>query len=266
MAQSRRRTTTDKLLEKARQILREEGPEARSEFLRSHGVKSKNERIQVGLKKTGSDTGDEVKAQHVDCIEPTKCDGDIQVNIVGNFFPSSLEYVVGLDVRYRYQMWVSNTGYFYYDGPEPPVDGMSLWWDTDEYQITNTSYPANSMTSPQYGSWDNGSWLRDGKSGTGFRIKDKKVCGNSPYTQTDSWSNWDSCEVKLTSNGTSGDTNVYGAYLYTYQASSISLAIGASYPTGISFSISGSNSVKSEDFATNLDGEALQLDLTNWQP
>lgn len=247
-----------RLLNTAQKILQNRGPEARAQFLRNHGIKSKYHGGTTSLPDSGSSDG--LSTSSVDCIEPTNCDGDIEVNISIDYFPTYIDYHVSLQVRYKYALYISPRGYVDYNGPENPKDGFGLYWDNNQYQITNPGQPASSMLEPTHGSWDNGSWIT-GKEGTGFRINDKMVCDDSGQTgtvTTKKWSNWDSCGVTLDpQSGHTDSSEVRGEYVYTYNDTNVSIGVGASFPSGISVSASGSSTTKKEDIGTNLSGGSL---------
>lgn len=243
----------ERLLAEAKDILAKEGPEARAEFLRSHGVESQYKGGTKTLPKEDTTSDD------VECIEPTQCDGQIEVNISLDYFRDFNLYSAGLQVRYLYSYYVGSRGNVSYDGPVRPKDGFGLIWNKSEWQITDPDTPANSMNPPEFGSWDNGSWINT-KNGTGFRIDDNRVCtdsGQNSITEKE-WSDWASCSVNLdTQEDWSTDSEVRGEYVYTYNANNVSLGVSASFPAGVSVSASGSTSIKKEDIGTNLNGDSL---------
>lgn len=252
----------DQLMRTAKKILRRRGPEARAEFLRNHGYES----TYQGGRATMPDSS--VSTSDVDCIEPTNCDGEIEVNISIDYNIYNGYYSVGLQTRYKYLKGYTKRGIYRYDGPQYPKDGLGLYWDPNKWQITDEDYPANSMYSPTYGSWDNGSWIAD-KSGTGFRIDDNEVCKESsdagdPDTGDKDWSDWDYCGVDLyTQSDWTENSEVRGEYVYVWNETNLSVGVSASYPPGVGVSVSGTTEEKKEDFATNLEGKSLIVDDTD---
>jgi len=248
------------LMKEAQQVLQQNGPEARASFLESHGIKTTSKGISVS--RPTSDGS--VSTNSIDCIEPTRCggDGDIEVNISMAFLPTYSQYHVSLQFRYQYVYGITLSGYYDYSGPERPLDGTGLYWNPDEYQIENTTLPGESMTVPDHGSWDNGSW-NVARSGSGFRVDDLQVCydsGSYGDDLSEHWSDWDSCGVMLVPQADhSSSSLVKGEYVYAWNDDYLSPSVSASYPLGIGVSFSGSSSVQKEDLATNLQGEALAV-------
>ena len=256
------------IVEAGQQILRKKGPEARQQFFKKHGLASTYEKHQYGLPSSAGG----VSTQDLDCVEPENCNNnpDLELSIGLVYDSFNNEYFATLDSRYRYSYYHSVvTGSYHFDGPENPLDGFGFFWEKDHWRLRNRTTPYDSMSAPNHGSWDNGSWI-NGKDGTAFKVDDRQICIDSGVTEDtpaeepwsdpsegqEGWSNWDTGGVYLVrgSNWQRGDT-INAEYIYTYGQTTTDFDLTISYPLGLS--IDRETTIQKEDIATNPDGKAL---------
>lgn len=243
------RAQAERLFSAARQVGQRRGMEARAEFLRDRGVPTKFKRVQFSNPRSDGSSGD-VGTQRVDCIEPDKCPGDIDVTLSLSSLPlvPDSDAFAEVSSRIRYY-WSRDSGY--YKGGEDPVDGVTVHWEKDHWKVTNRNNIPDSVTTGTHSEWDNGSWAYEGLA---FRLNDQDLCASSGYTSGKEWSDYEYTGVYL-DNGSqyqSGDA-IRAKYIHSWEGTIY--GFGVSYPWGIS--VTASSSVDWNDLQTDLSGDNL---------
>lgn len=240
-------TFTEKV-RKADNLLHKEGEDARTEFLNGSGIEQTAiSRGKFSVERLNGDSGP--SPDRVDCIDPTQCEGDIDLSLSLNFNPYRGKYVVNATVSLYYVNW-EGPYVGTYKGGEKPEDGLGFHWPRDEWKIDDRENIPGSTLGDDNISWDNGSW---NEKGLAFGVDDKAMCTNV----TDRDGDWSDTEfatayVQLGDNH-KPDSPIYATYLHTWSGSSYGFSVG--FPPSIS--LSGSSSAESKSLQTTLNGDTL---------
>ncbi|MEF8825528.1 MAG: hypothetical protein V5A27_04175, partial [Halapricum sp.] len=245
---------------RAREIQNAAGPDARANYLEAHGIPTGYKRFITKRpdRRSGnsSSTNDEIGSFSADdgtgqgdfCVEPNKCDGDIDLSLAISYDMYNARYYVSLSMRYYYLYQDM------YDGPLSPLDGAGIMWERDHWKLQNRMDLTDSIYGDDHVAWDNGSWNYEG---AGYRVNSEKIAKESgdSYYPTYSWSDTEYAGVYLRqgSDYEEGD-QIHASYTYTWFGSGLN-GISVSYPWAISLSFS--NPPESEDLQTDLDSMAL---------
>jgi len=205
---------------------------------------------------------DEVGTEKVDCVEPNKCDGDIDLTLSVTFDIYNGEYYVDLSIRLYYE-YQRNRYVDYYKGGEDPLDGCGLQWERDHWKLSDRTDVPRSTATDSYTSWDNGSWDYEGVA---FRVDDYQLCDDSHDRRGTyyEWSDYAHAGAYLRhgSDHESGDT-VTASYIHTWNEGGLGTGFSVSYPWGISLSASASSTVESQNLQTDLEGNSLMIDAND---
>jgi hypothetical protein len=256
----------EEILSRAQTTLREDGPEARARYLRGEGIRSTYTGGTTSVKYTSRNS---IHAQDIECIEPNRCDdGEIEVNISIDYLRKLGYYYVSLRTRYKYNYWDRGRRSGYYDDtPQRPRDRIRFYWDSGEWELNTPEYPRESVFPPDYGSWDDESWIR-GEGGTGFLVNDRRVCIQSGTTERHGdkeWSQWARCGVQLAPGPEHTESSaVSGEYCHTWNAQSPPLSVTTNSRTGVRISLLDDPLTKKEKLATTLEGKSLTITASEW--
>ena len=252
---------------KSREVHDRAGPEAASEYLESNGIPTYYTREVIGGSRADSSTAttsgdaDDGKAQGDFCVEPDKCDGDIDLTLRISFNNQYSTYYTTLSMRYRYSKGKRGPykgGDAYCSGPRYPVDGAGIMWEKNHWKLENRNDVPSSTNGDDHVAWDNGSW---NKEGVGFRVNSRDIAweseGSNEYCDNTSerWSDTEFASVVLEKgeDWERGD-EIHAKYVYTWNEGEVD-GVSIGYPWFVS--VSASRSTKKEDLQTDLNGKTL---------
>lgn len=249
---------------KSREVHDRAGPEAASEYLESNGISTYYTREVIGGSRAASSTAttsgdsDGGKAHGDFCVEPDKCDGDIDLTLRISTNNYTTTYYATLSMRYHYKKG-RHKGYEQYCfGPQNPIDGTGIMWERDHWKLENRNDVPSSTSGDDHVAWDNGSWNYEG---VGFRVNSKGIAKKSEasYDQCkyapEKWSDTEFADVQLEKgeDWERGD-EIHAAYQYTWNEGEVD-GVSVGYPWFVS--VSASRSTKKENLQTDLDGKSL---------
>lgn len=242
----------------SRRIQNNAGLEARINYLEAHGIGAGYDRLLAKLPTEGDGPSTADSPDNY-CVEPDKCDGDIDLTL-WFFYDQDVEaYYAELAMRYKYY-WYQSYNYIDYWGPRAPEDGAGIMWERDHWEVLNADDIPSSTEGDEHVEWDNGSWNQEG---LGFRVSSEGIATKNGYTSSteERWSEYEYGGVYLNQaeNYQDGDS-IHAAYEYTWSSGELS-GVSVSYPWGIS--VSASSTTKSEDLQTELDGTSLMVDTSD---
>ena len=252
---------------KSREVHDRAGPEAASEYLESNGISTYYTREVIGGSRaagsTATTSGDSDGGEaHGDfCVEPDKCDGDIDLTLRISYRRGYNYYYVTLSMRYRYKKVPPSGGEHFptmCSGPRRPVDGAGIMWERDHWKLRNRNDVPGSTSGDEHVAWDNGSWNYEG---VGFRVNSRDIAwesgseGNQCYSAPERWSDTEFAGVRLEigEDWERGD-EISAAYKYTWNEGKVD-GVSVGYPWTVS--VSASSDTKKEKLQTNLDGKSL---------
>jgi len=252
---------------KSREVHDRAGPEAASEYLESNGISTYYTREVIGGSRAAGSTAttsgdsDGGKAHGDFCVEPDKCDGDIDLTLRISYNRSYNYYYVTLSMRYRYSKGKrgrSKSYDSYCSGPRYPVDGAGIMWERDHWKLKNRNDVPRSTSGDDHVAWDNGSW---NYQGVGFRVNSRDIAWESGgshnycYNTSEWWSDTEFAGVRL-ENGEDWERGdeIHAKYVYTWNEGEVD-GVSVGYPWFVS--VSASRSTKKENLQTNLDGKSL---------
>lgn len=247
-----------KHIQQARRIHKRAGIEQRMQYLEAHDIPTGYSRVISGFPNKGEGPGImDGTGQGDYCVEPDKCDGDIDLTLSISYDMYNGRYFADLSMRYKYSyQTTSSHGYYSYSGPQDPVDGAGLLWERDTWKLQDRDDPGYCTSGDDHVEWDNGSWNYES---VGFRANSKQIAKSTGTTSiSDHWSDTEHAGVYLRTGDdySEGDT-VNAAYRYTWNSGEVN-GVSLGYPWTIS--ISASSSTESEDLQTDLDGYSLKVD------
>jgi hypothetical protein len=253
---------------KSREVHDRAGPEAASEYLESNGISTHYSREVIGGSRAAGSTAttngdsDGGKAHDDFCVEPDKCDGDIDLTLRISYNRHySRRYYATLSMRYRYEK-VKASGRKKRDsmcsGPRYPVDGAGIMWERDHWKVRNRNDVPRCTDGDDHVAWDNGSWNYEG---VGFRVNSRDIAwesgaqGSNCWYAEEEWSDTEFAEVQVEKgeDWERGD-EIHAAYQYTWNEGEVD-GVSIGYPWGVR--VSSSSDTKKEDLQTDLDGKNL---------
>ncbi|USZ69418.1 hypothetical protein NGM10_06700 [Halorussus salilacus] len=245
-------------LMQSRRIQNNAGLEARINYLEARGIGAGYNRLLAKFPNEGNGPSTADSPDNY-CVEPDKCDGDIDLTL-WFFYDQDMEaYYAELSMRYRYYYYQSYTAYDYW-GPRYPDDGAGIMWEKDHWEVMNADDIPSSTEGDDHVEWDNGSWNQEG---LGYRVNSADIARNTGQTndRDKHWSDYEYAGVYLNQaeDYEDGDS-IHAAYEYTWSSGELS-GVSVSYPWGIS--VSASSTTKSEDLQTELDGSSLMVDTSD---
>lgn len=245
-------------LMQSRRIQNNAGLEARINYLEAHGIGAGYDRL-LGPFPNEADGPSTADGPDNYCVEPDKCDGDIDLTL-WFFYDQDVEsYYAELSMRYGYYYYQSGYAYDYW-GPRYPDDGAGIMWEKDHWEVLNPSNIPESTEGDDHVEWDNGSWNQEG---LGFRVNSADIARSTGQTNNldKHWSDYEYGGVYLNKaeDYQDGDA-VHAAYEYTWSSGELG-GVSVSFPWGIS--VSASSTTKSEDLQTDLDGNSLMVDTSD---
>jgi hypothetical protein len=251
---------------KSREIHDRAGPEAASEYLESNGIPTHYTRQVIGGSRAAGSTAttsgdsDGGKAHGDFCVEPDKCDGDIDLTLRFSYNRYNTSYYASLAMRYRYKKVYGGGSKFpkMCSGPRRPVDGAGIMWERDHWKLKNRNDVPSSTSGDEHVAWDNGSWNYEG---VGFRVNSRDIAwesgtdGSNCYYAPEQWSDTEFATVKLEAgeDWERGD-EIHAAYEYTWNRGEVD-GVSVGYPWAVS--VSAGSDTKKEDLQTDLDGKSL---------
>lgn len=252
---------------RSREVHNRFGPEAASSYLERNGVSTYYTRQVVdGSRALGTATtsgdADGGKAHGDFCVEPDKCDGDIDLTLRISTYYNVDKYNVSLSMRYRYKKGAygrQRTCCRMCFGPRSPVDGAGIMWERDHWKLEDRNDVPSSTAGDDHVAWDNGSWNYEG---VGFRVDSHGMAMDSEgetsyycYERNKRWSDTEFADVYLKKgeDWERGDS-VHAAYEYTWDQGTVD-GVSVGYPWSVS--VSASSDTKTEDLQTDLDGNSL---------
>lgn len=244
-------------LQKAREIHDEAGIEQRVRYLEAHDIETGYARFVSSLpdRGEGPDAMDGT-GQGDFCVEPDKCDGDIDLTLSLSYDMYNGRYFADLSMRYDYNLQTPEShGYYSYSGPQNPQDGAGILWERDTWKLQDRDDPTYCTVGDDNVEWDNGSWNYEG---VGYRVDSRDIAEGSGSTSIGgAWSDTEHAGVYLRTGEdyTEGDS-VNAAYRYTWSSGELS-GVSVGYPWSVSVSVS--STTESEDLQTDLDGNSLRV-------
>lgn len=247
------------LVSASKNIQDNRGVRARKDFLSKHNLDYANKRIETNLPSyNDNDSNEGLSAQRVDCVEPDKCPGDIDLNLSITSYSRAGYYYAELSTRIRYQYYTNSNGSTRYKGGEDPDDIVGIQWEKDHWKVNDRNDLDSNFSGDSHTEWDNGSWEYDG---TGYRVDDYGLCKDSGLTSTTpgdaskAWSDYTYAGVylELGPDWSSGD-GISATYVHTWNSGGITID-SISFPFGISVSVSGGTD--EENLQTELNGDNL---------
>lgn len=252
---------------KSREVHDRAGPEAASKYLESNGIPTHHTREVIdgsraaGSTATTSGDSDGGKAHGDFCVEPDKCDGDIDLTLRISFNRYNTTYYATLSMRYRYKKVSKGNhydSYRYCSGPQYPVDGTGILWERDHWKLENRDDVPSSTSGDDHIAWDNGSWNYEG---VGFRVNSRDIAYESEvsagncYDASEKWSDTEFASVVLEKgeDWERGDA-IHAAYEYTWNEGEVD-GVSVGYPWFVS--VNASSDTKKENLQTDLDGKNL---------
>ena len=255
---------------KSREVHDRAGPEAASEYLESNGISTHYTREVIGGSRAAGSTAttsgdsDGGKAHGDFCVEPDKCDGDIDLILRISTNNYTTTYYATLSMRYHYLKvkraghWEGDARYKYCFGPKYPVDGAGITWERDHWKLENRNDAPSSTNGDDHVAWDNGSWNYEG---VGFRVNSRDIAWESEesygqcHNEPEKWSDTEFADVQLEKgeDWERGD-GIHAAYEYTWNEGEVD-GVSVGYPWFVS--VNASSDTKKEDLQTDLNGKSL---------
>lgn len=244
----------DEHILRARKIQSRGGPDAAVRYLEAHSIPTGYTRFiskRPDRKRTVGASTHDGTGQGDFCVEPDKCDGDIDLTLRFSYDMYNGRYYASLAMRYRYELYYD---YYNYDGPMQPLDGAGIMWERDHWKLQDRDNPTSCTLGDNNVEWDNGSWNYEG---VGYRVNSREIAEGSGSTGKGNyeWSDTEYAGVYLRkgSDYEDGDS-IHAAYEYTWNSGELS-GVSVGYPWSISVSVS--SSTESEDLQTDLNGYSL---------
>lgn len=245
-------------IKKADKILREEGKKARSDYLESQDIPSTVTRGKFASSRMEEQESGGISPDKVDCVEPTQCDGDIDLAMSINLNYDRDCYYTHVSVGIRYINYEGPFGGAY-KGGEKPVDGLGFHWPEEEWEVEDQYDIPSSTNGDTNIEWDNGSWTPEGLA---FKVDDREMC-TDVTGQSPEWSDYESAGVYMNKGDDwESDSAIHATYLHTWNGIATGFSVG--YPPSIS--LSASSTAESEDLQTTLTGQTLMVTTSDMPP
>lgn len=252
------------LYERGQRILLERGHAAYERFLEEHDVAIDAASAGVPRRGIGRErVADGGRSRSRPCVEPRgDCELDLQVDMHLNEFPER-GYVVQQVVQYRYEYAADQGGV--QSGPDGIPDGAVLRWDPESWDLATPRRPFDSMSPPEYGDWDNGSYANSGSGSTLFEIRPAATVDADARSRTDSGTYWATAvsevDVERQSGHSPGD-EIQGIVRHLWGAPedhvNFSVTFGPNGRVGIDYSTT--SDVEDEDVGSTASGKRLAVE------